>query len=323
MKSNRFVIGMDGGGTKTAAIIAALDGTIIAEHVAGPSNFQTIGVETAAQTIFSLINECCRSANCAPSHIQALTLGLTGAGRVADQKRMADGLKKYSRAQGVLLKKVIVESDARIALEGAFNGRPGIILIAGTGSIAFGKDIKGAIHRVGGWGRILGDEGSGYFIGRCGITAVTRFIDGRGTKTLLAKLVADTFHLADQTDIITAVYKNNFDVASVAPLVLEAAAKKDRVSLLIIEQAAAELTDHVRALTAALLPVSRKKIKVKIPVSFIGGLIANDTLLRRMLTEQLTATLPHIHITEPMSPPAFGAVVMSLMALPHKESTHS
>lgn len=318
MKNNRFVIGMDGGGTKTAAIIAALDGTIVAEHVAGPSNFQIIGVETAAQTIFSLISECCRSVPCTPAQIQAVTLGLTGAGRVADQKRMADGLKKYALAQGVKLKKVIVDSDARIALEGAFKGAPGIILIAGTGSIAFGKDAAGAIHRVGGWGRILGDEGSGFYIGRSGLTAVTRFIDGRGNKTLLTKLVAERFNLNDQAEIITAVYKNNFDVASIAPLVLEAASKKDEVSRLIIVQAAAELTDHIGSLAAMLTPSSRKKVKAKIPVSFIGGLIANDTLLRRMLIMQLAAELPHIHIAEPMSPPAYGAVVMSLASLPHK-----
>jgi N-acetylglucosamine kinase-like BadF-type ATPase len=319
MNANRFVIGMDGGGTKTAAIIAALDGTIIAEHVAGPSNFQMIGVETAAQTIFLLICECCRSAHCTPAQVLSVTLGLTGAGRAADQKRMADGLKAYSRTQGVRLKSVVVDSDARIALEGAFKGEPGIILIAGTGSIAFGKDSKGIVHRVGGWGRILGDEGSGFFIGRAGLTAVTRFIDGRGDKTLLTKLVAEKFRFADQSDIITAVYKNNFDVASVAPLVLEAAAKKDQVSLLIVEQAATELTDHVRSLADKLQPVSRKKIKVKLPVSFIGGLIANDTLLQHMLKAQVTATLPYIHIVEPMSPPAFGAVVMSLTALVHKK----
>jgi N-acetylglucosamine kinase len=323
MKAQHFVIGMDGGGTKTAAIIAALDGTIIAEHVAGPSNFQSIGVEAAAQTIFSLIKECCSSANCTPAQVRAFTLGLTGAGREADQKRMADGLRKYSRAQGVTLKNIFVESDARIALEGAFKGQPGIILIAGTGSIAFGKDSKGVVHRVGGWGRILGDEGSGFFIGRAGIAAVTRFIDGRGNKTLLTKLVAEKFHLNNQTEIIAAVYKNNFDLASVAPLVLEAAAKKDRVSLLIIEQAAAELTDHVRALTLALLPVSRSKVRVKTPVSCIGGLIANDTLLQRMLKEQLISTVPHIYIADPMSPPAFGAVVMSLSTLPRVEAQHS
>lgn len=315
MKSTRFVIGMDGGGTKTAAIIAAPDGSIIAEHVAGPSNFQIIGVDAAAQTIFSLIGDCCRSASCTVRDIACVTLGLTGAGRVGDQKRMADGLKAYAKSQGVRLKKVIVESDARIALEGAFKGGAGIILIAGTGSIAFGKDAKGEVHRVGGWGRILGDEGSGFFIGRSGLTAVTRAIDGRGSKTLLTKLVAEKFKLTDQTAIITEVYRNNFDVASIAPLVLKAARKKDEASRLIIEQASADLTTHVRALAAKITSASRSKIKAKLPVSFIGGLIANDTLLQRMLRAQLAEELPSVVVAEPMSPPAYGAVVLSLASL--------
>jgi N-acetylglucosamine kinase-like BadF-type ATPase len=317
MKSSRFVIGMDGGGTKTAAIIATVDGQIIAEHVAGPSNFQVLGVETAAQTIYSLITECCRSAQCTPSQINGVTLGLAGAGRAPDQKRMADGLKAYAMSQGVRLKKVTVESDARIALEGAFKGDPGIILIAGTGSIAFGKDANGTIHRVGGWGRMLGDEGSGFFIGRSGLTAVTRFIDGRGEKTLLAKLIAEKFGLDDQAAIINAVYKNSFDVATIAPLVLDAAQKKDQVSRLIIEQASTELTDHVRSLEKLLAPAARKKVKAKIPVSFIGGLIANNTLLQRMLKAQLAAALPHIQVTDPMAPPAYGAVVMSIASQSH------
>ncbi|HLP15239.1 MAG TPA: BadF/BadG/BcrA/BcrD ATPase family protein [Bacteroidota bacterium] len=315
MKSTRYVIGMDGGGTKTVAIIAALDGTIIAEHVAGPTNFQFIGVEKAAQTIYSLICDCCNSAGCTVREISAVTLGLAGAGRTGDQKRMADGLRAYAVSQGTRLKEVIVDSDARIALEGAFKGGPGIIVIAGTGSIAFGKDRHGVIHRVGGWGRILGDEGSGFFIGRAGLTAVTRYIDGRGEKTSLTKLVAEKFCLSDQTEIITAVYQSAFDVASIAPLVLEAAMKNDQVSRLIVEQASTDLTNHVRALGMKITPPSRRKVREKIPVSLIGGLIANDTLLRRMLLAQMELALPHVQVTEPLSVPAYGAVVMSIAAL--------
>ncbi len=83
----------------------------------------------------------------------------------------------------VPIKKFVVESDARVALEGAFSGNPGSILIAGTGSIMFGKDSKGNIHRVGGFGRILGDEGSGFHIARSGLTAVAKQFDGRGERT--------------------------------------------------------------------------------------------------------------------------------------------
>lgn len=312
MKKQQYCIGMDGGGTKTHAIITNLKGDVLAEHVAGPSNFQIIGVEKAAETIFSLIELCCESVGCEIKNIAAVACGLTGAGRVGDQQRMAEGVKKYAASKKAKLKKIIIESDARIALEGAFKGDPGIILIAGTGSIAFGKDAKGNVHRVGGWGRILGDEGSGYFLGRLGLTAVTREIDGRGEKTQLTKLIAKKFQLTDQTSIINAVYKNSFDVASVAPLVLAAASKRDPVCRMIVEHAAVELAEHVMVASKEIIASTRATVRSKIHLSFVGGLIANETLLSLLLTRYIQNNYPTIDIIPPMASPAYGAVVMAL-----------
>lgn len=312
MKPKKYVIGMDGGGTKTHAVIADGSGEILAEHVGGPSNFQIIGVEKAAETIFSLIQSCCESVPCAIQHIASVACGLTGAGRTGDQERMADGLKRYAARKKAKLQRVIIESDARIALEGAFKGGEGIILIAGTGSIAFGKDARGNIHRVGGWGRILGDEGSGYYIGRSGLTAVTHHLDGRGEKTKLTEMIAKTFRLNDQTAIINAVYKNGFDIASVAPLVLEAASKKDHVCLLIVEQAAVMLAEHVKVAAKMILASSRATVRSKVKLAFIGGLIANDTLLLRFLHRYISSTIPSADIIQPMASPAYGAVVMGM-----------
>ena len=312
MKQSGFVIGMDGGGTKTAAIIADLHGNILAQHVAGPSNFQIIGVEKAARTIFLLVRECCKSVGVSPDKIRAMTIGLTGAGRPNDQKRMADGLRKVALSKKTALRNVRIESDARIALEGAFKGGAGIILIAGTGSIAFGKDEKGNVHRVGGWGRILGDEGSGFFMGRYALTAVCRDLDGRSAPTALTKMIAKNFSMKSATDIITAVYKNSFDIATVAPLVLNAAEKNDAVSLEIVQLASSELTEHIRALIEKLQPLSPKNVRKNVPLSFVGGLIANDTLLSRILRDQISQSLPHVNIIPPMSPPVYGAVVMAL-----------
>jgi N-acetylglucosamine kinase-like BadF-type ATPase len=312
MKNKKYIIGMDGGGTKTHAVIADNNGKILAEHFAGPSNFQIIGVEKAAETIFSLIEMCCDSVGCRIADIGTVACGLTGAGRIGDQQRMAEGLKKIVRSKKARLKEIIIESDARIALEGAFNGGAGIILIAGTGSIAFGKDAKGNIHRVGGWGRILGDEGSGYYLGRLGLTAVVRHIDGRGEKTKLTEMIGKEIGMSDQTAIINAVYKNNFDVASVAPLVIKAAEKKDVVCRAIIENAVVELAWHVQVAAEKLSSASSRKVKEKIHVSFIGGLIANETIVSRFLAQYLQTNFPVIDIIQPMSSPAYGAVVMSL-----------
>ncbi len=318
-----FVIGIDGGGTKTAAIIANLHGDILAEHTAGPSNFQIIGVEETARVLFSLIHSCCDSVGCAVGDISAMTIGLTGAGRPVDQQRMKDGFLQYAAQKKNRLRGVKIESDARIALEGAFKGGAGIILIAGTGSIAFGKDAKGNVHRVGGWGRILGDEGSGYFIGKAGMSAVTRHLDSRTPATKLSALVAKKFGFKNQTDIIAAVYKNNFDLASVAPLVLNAAERGDRICQAIVNIAVIELETHVCALLTKLHTNSRRTVRQKLPLTFIGGLIANETLLAKLLRKRLAEALPEIQIIKPMAPPVYGAVIMSLSNYPprsHKDT---
>lgn len=312
MKQQKYFIGMDGGGTKTHAVIADARGVILAEHVGDASNFQIIGVEKASVVILKLLQQCCKSVRCTPKEISVLALGLTGAGRIADQKRMATGLKKFALAKKVTLKKIIVESDARIALEGAFKGSSGIILIAGTGSIAFGKDSKGNIHRVGGWGRILGDEGSGYFIGRLGLSAITMHIDGRGEKTSLTQSVAKKFGLNDQASIISAVYKNGFDIATVAPLVLKEAEKGDEVCSEIVDIAVAELSEHIRVAEEKIHSTSKRKVKIKTPLAFIGGLIANDTIVSRRLKKFVVQHLPQILLTQPQASPAYGAVILAM-----------
>ncbi|MBF8247713.1 MAG: putative N-acetylglucosamine kinase [Bacteroidetes bacterium] len=189
-KKNRYVVGIDGGGTKTAAVIADLRSTFAAEAKGPASNFQVIGVEKASEVLFAIVQECRRTVGCELEDIAFVLAGLTGAGRASDQKRMGEAFRSFSMKQGADFKNIRIESDARVALEGAFKGKPGIILIAGTGSIAFGKDLKGNICRVGGWGRTIGDEGGGYAIGRDGLNAVTRDLDGRGERTKLTKRVA-------------------------------------------------------------------------------------------------------------------------------------
>ncbi|HLF19723.1 MAG TPA: BadF/BadG/BcrA/BcrD ATPase family protein [Bacteroidota bacterium] len=310
-QKNRYVVGLDGGGTKTAAIIADVNGTEAAEVVGGPSNFQMIGVEKAAEVLFGLIETCAAKVHCGFDNIASVVAGLTGAGRQSDQDRMREGFRSFARQRGPALDSVLIESDARIALEGAFLGKPGIILIAGTGSIAFGKDAQAVIHRVGGWGRMLGDEGSGYTIGREGLNAVTKDLDGRGEHTQLTKLVGDRFGLTDQEKMIAAVYRENFDIASVAPLVLEAASKHDPECERILNRAAAELCEHVRVMTHRMNS-ARKDRSQKIRLAFIGTVAGGENVLSRILKRKISSTLAQIKIVSPEASPARGAVLMAL-----------
>ena len=313
MKLSEFVVGIDGGGTKTAAIIADFKGTILAEHVAGPSNFQMIGIEKAAAVVLSLVQRCCESVDGFPKNIRATTIGLAGAGRLDDQKRFSEGFRKIASAKKVALRRVRIESDARIALEGAFDGGEGIVLIAGTGSVAFGKDGRGIIHRVGGWGSILGDEGSGFFIGKQALTAVSRHFDGRSLPTILTPMIAKKFKLRTDADIITAVYHKGFNIAAIAPLVFEAMEKGDAAASEIVQRAASELTGHVRALTMKFYESGERASGRRIPLSFVGGLIANETPLSQALRRQISESFPNVNIVAPKSPPVYGAVLMALV----------
>lgn len=312
MANKNFVIGIDGGGTKTAAALADLQGNVLAEETAGPSNFQIIGVEQAAATLFGVAEACCKKAGLSLSQVRTVVTGLTGAGRAVDQQRMQEGFESYARAKGVSFERVVVESDARIALEGAFKGGAGIILICGTGSIAFGKSHSGKVFRVGGWGRILGDEGSGFAIGRDGLNAITRQLDGRGKKTVLADFVAKKFNLRTQEEIITAVYREHFDVASVAPLVIEAAEQHDTECERILNKATFELTEHVRSLVFMLEAASLERGRQKIPLAFIGSVISTESVFTKILQHRITFSLPQISIVKPQASPSYGAVLLAL-----------
>lgn len=316
MKKNSYVVGIDGGGTKTAALLADLNGRILAEDTGGPSNFQMIGVEQAARVLYSLIQGCCQKAGCGFSDVVSVAAGLTGAGRESDQERMKKAFVGHAQSFGTDFEHVRIDSDARIALEGAFKGASGIILIAGTGSIAFAKTSAGAILRVGGWGRMIGDEGSGYAIGRDGLNIVSRELDGRGKKTLLTRLLADQFGLSSQEKIIAAVYRNNFDIASVAPLVIEAAEKNDHECQRIMNRAAFDLTEHIRSLTFKIEHASRGAGK-KIPLAFVGSLLTSETMFARIVQHKIEFSLPQVTVTRPQSPPAHGAVLMALEKTRH------
>ena len=203
-----------------------------------------------------------------------------------------------------IIKNFKVVSDARIALEGAFSGRPGSILISGTGSIMFGKDSKGEIHRVGGFGRFIGDEGSGYSIGKKGLAAVSKFYDGRGNLTMLSKLAANHFKINDSEKLINAVYKNNFDIAQVAEQVIYAAKKDDEVCKKIVDEETDELIFHITAM--------KEKLKQEImEIAFIGSIITNDNYFSQMLNKKIKERFKDVIVKEAEHQPVMGAVFIA------------
>jgi N-acetylglucosamine kinase-like BadF-type ATPase len=312
MAKKKLVIGMDGGATKTAAILSDLAGQILAEATGGPSNPQIAGVEKTAGVIVDLLEKLCDKVNCGTNEVLSIVAGLAGAGREGDKERVRSATLAEAKRRKVSIGKVGIESDGRIALEGAFKSGAGIILIAGTGSFALAKDHKGGIHRAGGWGRVIGDEGSGHTIGREGLNAVSKQFDGRGKPTALTQLIDERFGLSDQEKIINAVYRQNFDIATIAPLVVEAAAEKDVECARILNKATFELSEHVRILVRRIEESAHARSKI--PLSFIGSLISNNNIYQKILTHKITFSLPQIKVVTPQAPPAYGAVLLSIQS---------
>jgi N-acetylglucosamine kinase-like BadF-type ATPase len=300
----KYLIGMDGGGTKTKCILTDINLNPIYETIGGPSNFLVIGIEKVSDTIFDLIMDCANSQKITVNDIEAIILGTTGGGRTSDAEMLENQIINDSSEQNIAINKFRVESDARIALEGAFSGKDGSILIAGTGSIMFGKDEKGEIHRVGGFGRFIGDEGSGYRIGRIGLNAVARYFDGRSKSTKIADLLERKFSISSSEDLITEVYRNNFNIASVAPIVFDAAESGDKIAQRILEDEADELLLHISAM----------KIKLDVQllkVSLIGSLLTTPNYFSYLFNEKVIRRFNDVQIKEAEHSPEFGAALMA------------
>jgi N-acetylglucosamine kinase-like BadF-type ATPase len=290
-------IGIDGGGTKTRAVAVTADGQLIADHIGDGSNVNRHGWERGLGVLADLFAQI-RAALPAHAHVASVNLGLAGVDREPQKKRMLDWVQEQWPTSHVR-----VENDARIALASGGGVQEGIVLIAGTGSIAFGINQAGEHARVGGWGYLIGDEGSGYDIGRQAIAAVMRSFDGREQATVLVEKLLTTYGLDEPTALIPLVYDESFSrerMAGVARLVLEAAGEGDAVSLHLLERAADEL--------CLLVEVLKTKVafsQAQVTAVLTGGLLHRGSLLVDLISKRLA---PAVHVMVSERPPVVGAV---------------
>lgn len=302
--SMNYYIGLDGGGTKTKLVLTDQHLNVLCEKNGGPSTFILIGTDKVCEMLWQILTSAVEECGLDPSEIRGVLIGTTGAGRRSDAESLENAFDLFNKTNGNLFPNFRVESDARIALEGAFSGKPGSILIAGTGSIMFGKDNLGNIHRIGGYGRFIGDEGSGYMLGKRGLIAVANDYDGRDIKTSLTKLIAETFGITDPATLITEIYKNNFDIAAVAPLVIKCAHSGDELCMQIIDEEIDSLIKHIRAMSIKL---NEKKMNI----SLIGGLITTDNFYANLFRQKISDILTNVIMKDPDYSPAIGAAIMA------------
>jgi glucosamine kinase len=234
-----------------------------------------------------------------------MVFGLAGVGSEAIRTKLQSALALLLQNEGVNEQIFTIETDARIGLEGAFGGGSGVVMIAGTGSILIGKSSTEEVVRVGGWGRTLGDEGSGYWIGVEAIKAVARDLDGGPGAPFLRNVLAQKFGLTTRAEILDAVYQKKFEIPSIAPIVLEGAGAADPVCTAILHQGAHHLAAHLSVLVEKLGEAGT------VGIVFVGGLIDHDTSYSHTLRDTITRTVPRADVRQALYSPAWGAVIMA------------
>ncbi|NLT51172.1 MAG: hypothetical protein GXX85_09670 [Ignavibacteria bacterium] len=305
----KYHIGIDAGASKSKLVMTNDSLKKIIETKGGAANILKQGKEKSAETICNLILKSLKIAKITNPEIECITVGAAGAGRKSDANEFQNILSEKLEEKNINFSNLFIISDAEAALEGAFNGGPGCILISGTGSIAYGKDPNGIIIRVGGFGRNIGDEGSGFSIGSKGINEFSKQIDGRHPKTILFDIFSLKLKISSSEDLINLVYSSNYDLSSAAPLVIESAEKKDRLCLQILNDEVDELLSHIRTVKSRIAAPSMK-------LCLSGSILNTNNYFSKIFRQKIKLLNPEIVIIEPAFPPEIGAIVYGLKSKP-------
>jgi N-acetylglucosamine kinase-like BadF-type ATPase len=296
------VLGIDAGGTKTIALLADAEGRILGEGRAGAANLQTEG-ELEVEKILHTVIE--RATDGRQITLAAVCLGMAGVDRQDDAVIIRDVMRRLGFRSNAL-----IVNDALIALVAGAGASPGVVVISGTGSIAYGVSHHGVAARAGGWGPTLGDEGSGYWIGRRALAAVMRDVDGRGPQTELTPLVLRHFSLPRPEALVAEIYhqpQGRRAIASLGTVVDGARENGDPVAIDIMAHAADEL-----ALAAASV-ISRLEMRgEQFPILLAGGMLKESVWLSAEVRRRMAEVAPRAMVGPLTHEPAVGAVRLAI-----------
>ena len=294
-----LVVGVDGGGTRTRAAI--LDGgRVVGEGTAGPSNPLRVGITNGAAAIRDAIDKACTAARIHRNDLTAAGIGLAGVRRKDIRTRMREVL-----IETLGIKNIELVTDGDIALYGATDGAPGIVVISGTGSICSGVNRQGKHVFAGGWGPVAGDEGSGSWIARRALQSVAHASDGRGPETDLTAAACEYFQVATPDDLATAIYAPTITtdrIAGFSKRVIETAKAGDRVAIDILNEAGRELGN------AAVTVIRKLKMEQeRFQVAFVGGVFAAGEFVIVPLREEIARVAKKAFIAAPRFSPTIAA----------------
>lgn len=277
-------LGIDGGGSKTLAIVVDAAGTQRGCGLAGSANHEAVSLATAVANIHAAATVAMSQAGGVLPAVTA-RIGLAGIDRPDDHALLAPYLRE-------LADEIILTNDAALLLS-ALPDSVGVALIAGTGAIACGRNAQGVTVRASGWGHIIGDEGSGYELGRLGMQAAIRAADGRGATTTLLDSFLAHWHLTDPADMMGPIYADDDKsrIASLSHIVLTAATDGDKVARRIVQSQAGELAKAVQVVTEKL------GFSTHVPLALGGGLLIHDDYYRALVLKRLRRHFPELVIT--------------------------
>jgi N-acetylglucosamine kinase-like BadF-type ATPase len=311
-ESMRALLAVDGGQTSTRVIVARDDGFILAQSTGGPSNHteEPGGAARFEQVISSTISRALKIAGLpalSQAQFQAACFGMTG----------ETTIKQAILSRIIRTPRLLVVHDSANALMGATAGEPGLIVLAGTGSVARAMDRQGREFRVGGWGHLFGDEGSAYWIGREAVRAIARQIEGYGEKTDLTPHILDRLGVTSAAQVMTKYYTGEWPrdhLASLAPWVDEAARRGDEIAQAILEKAGGELAKQAFAVLY-LLRRESASYSVQEPeedplVSYTGGVFESQFVLSSFI-QSVRREHPRIRIEAPLFSPVFGSLLLA------------
>jgi N-acetylglucosamine kinase-like BadF-type ATPase len=296
-------LGVDGGGTKTDAIVADEDGTVLGLGASGAANWEDVGIEAAGAAIRAAVREALDASGVRAGEIVASVFGLAGVDFPKDELRLsgvpeAVGLEQPYR----------IVNDAFVALRAGADEPWGAVVIAGTGSVAAGRNPAGAVYRTLGLGPLFGDWGSASEISEAGVGAVADELTGRGPTTLLTQLLCEATGSATGLELVERISREHVDAATFAPVVVEAADRNDQVACAILERAGTAL-----GASAVLVIRALEMQDLDLQLVLAGGLFrAPNACLVASLETAVRNAAPLARPVRLEVSPAVGAVLLAM-----------
>jgi glucosamine kinase len=297
-----FYLGIDGGGTKTRCVLAD-ETAVLAKAMTGGCSVIRHGEQQAREALHSAIHQVCAIARISPNQICAICIGVTGAGRAEIAAKIRSILAEV--VPEIPPASVEVVGDTVIALEAAFGVGPGVIAIAGTGSIVYGRDGAGHTARAGGWGFAISDEGSGLWIGHRAISAILSARD-QGIETSLTAMVFQAWKIGTIDELVLQANATPPpDFPRLFPIVLRAADEADAIARDLLAEAGAELAKIAAIVLRRLAPDAPKAM---LPVAMTGSVFRQSQIVRQVFYNTLHASFPGLDVRQEPADPVDGAL---------------